>query len=335
MAKIFITGVAGLLGSHLAEQFLKEGHIVYGVDSLSIGLRSNVPEGVKFAELDLKYQDNIDSAIAEAQPDVIHHCAAWAHEGLSSFAPKLITQNIYNIFLNTLVPSIRNNVKWFVQYSSMAVYGNQKPPFIETMGRQPVDIYGIAKSAAEAALESLSDVHNFKYTIIRPHNLIGERQLVDPYRNVAMIMMNRIMQGKPPIIYGDGEQKRSFSYVGDAIPCLTPIGLTVFLDKEIVNIGPTEEYTINQLAQTILSEFHREDLQPIHIEDRPKEVKYAWCTNDKAKRLLGFETKTSFSEAIHKMAEWAKSQGPRDFKYLDELELEGPNLPSTWKNKSI
>lgn len=327
--KVLITGVAGLLGSHLAEQFLKEGHEVYGIDNLSIGLASNVPEGVKWIQVDLK-DNNFDLTGI----DIVHHCAAWAHEGLSSFAPKLITENIYNIFLNTLVSSINSKVKWFVQYSSMAVYGGQIPPFDEDFPRKPVDVYGIAKAACEASLESLSDVHDFRYTIIRPHNLIGERQLVDPYRNVAMIMINRIMQGKAPIIYGDGEQKRAFSYVGDAIPCLTQIGITKFPDKEIINIGPTEEYSINQLAEAILKEFNS-DLKPIHMENRPKEVKNAWCTNDKAKRLLGFETKTSFEEAIHKMVSWARTQGPREFKYLDQLELTGDKVPLTWKNKII
>lgn len=327
--KILITGVAGLLGSHLAEQFLKEGHEVYGIDNLSIGLASNVPKGVTWIEADLR-TDELDLS----EIDIVHHCAAWAHEGLSSFAPKLITENIYNIFLNTLVPSINSKVKWFVQYSSMAVYGSQTPPFNEDLPRKPVDVYGIAKASCEQALESLSDVHDFNYTIIRPHNLIGERQLVDPYRNVAMIMMNRIMQGKAPIIYGDGEQKRAFSYVGDAIPCLTKIGINVFPNKEIINIGPTEEYTINHLAEVVLKEFES-DLKPIHMDDRPKEVKNAWCTNTKAKELLGFETKTSFEEAVRKMVTWAKTQGPREFKYLDNLELTGDKIPKTWKDKLI
>lgn len=334
MSRILITGVAGLIGSHLAEQLVKDGHEVYGVDNLSIGSRSYVPEGVKFTRLDLKYPEDILSAVEEAKPQVIHHCAAWAHEGLSSFSPSLITQNIYNIFLNTLIASIRNYTGWFVQYSSMAVYGSQTPPFDETLERRPVDVYGIAKASAEAALESLSDVHDFRYTIIRPHNLIGERQLVDPYRNVAMIMMNRIMQGKPPIIYGDGEQKRAFSYVGDVVPALLRIGNGIFPDKEIINVGPTEEYSINQLAQAILEEFNS-DLKPIHVDARPKEVKYAWCTNEKAKKILEYETKTTFRDAIHKMAEWAKAQGPKPFKYLDRLELEGKNLPVTWRDKII
>lgn len=327
--KILITGVAGLLGSHLAEQLLKDGHEVYGIDNLSIGLQSNVPDGVKWIQADLR-DNNFDlNGI-----DIVHHCAAWAHEGLSSFAPKLITENIYNIFLNTLVSSINSKVKWFVQYSSMAVYGGQLPPFDEDFPRKPVDVYGIAKAACEQSLESLSDVHDFNYTVIRPHNLIGERQLVDPYRNVAMIMMNRIMQGKPPIIYGDGEQKRAFSYVGDAIPCLTKIGIDVLPNKEIINIGPTEEYTINHLAETILKEFNS-DLKPVHMDDRPKEVKNAWCTNDKARKVLGYETKTTFEEAIYKMVTWARTQGPREFKYLDHLELIGDKIPLTWQKRLI
>lgn len=332
--KILITGVAGLMGSHLAEHFLKEGHEVYGIDNLSIGLISNVPKGAKFFKIDMRNKEELAAIIKEIEPDIVHHCAAWAHEGLSQFAPILITENIYNIFLNLLIPCIKYNVKHFIQYSSMAVYGKQTPPFSEDLERKPEDIYGIAKAACEYALEILSDVHEFNYTIIRPHNLIGERQLVDPYRNVAMIMMNRIMQGKAPIIYGDGEQKRSFSYVGDAIPCLAKIGVDVFPNGEIINIGPTEEYSINYLAEIILKEFES-DLKPIHMLDRPREVKFAWCTNDKAKRLLGFEVKTSFEDAIRKMIRWAKSQGPREFKYLDALELEGKNIPEAWKNKLI
>jgi UDP-glucose 4-epimerase len=147
-----------------------------------------------------------------------------------------------------------------------------------------------------------------------------------------MIFMNRIMQGKPPLIYGDGEQKRAFSYIKDAIPAM--IKAEDVLNGEIINIGPTEEFTINYLAQTILKEFDS-NLKPVHMADRPQEVKNAWCTNDKARLLLGYETKTTFEEAIHKMSVWAKKQGPREFKYLDNLELEGVNVPLTWKEKII
>lgn len=332
--KILITGIAGLMGSHLARDFLDKGYEVYGIDNLSIGLSSNVPEGVKFEKLDMRNREALASYIENIKPDIVHHCAAWAHEGLSQFAPILITDNIYNIFLNLLIPCIRYKVKYFIQYSSMAVYGDQTPPFHEGLDRKPEDIYGIAKASCERALEILGDIYDFSYTIIRPHNLIGEGQLVDPYRNVAMIMMNRIMQGKAPIVYGDGKQKRAFSYVGDAIPCLVKLGIELKPRGEIINIGPIEEYTINYLAKTILKEF-KSKRKPIHMPPRPREVKYAWCTNDKAKRLLGFETKTSFKEAIHRMAEWAKSQGPRPFRYLDNLELVNEKTPKTWSKQLI
>lgn len=335
MSKILITGVAGLLGSHLAEQLLQQGHIVYGVDNLAIGIKENVPAGVRFAKMDLKNAEDIDSVIAESKPDIIHHCACAAYEGLSQFAPMMVTENTYNITLNTLVPAIRYKVKRFVQYSSMAVYGDQLPPFNEKMRLKPVDVYGVGKVAAEEAIKILSEVHWMEYTILRPHNLIGERQIVDPYRNVAMIFMNRVMQGKPPIIYGDGEQKRAFSYVGDAIPAMIRAGEQSNTIAQTINIGPTEEYTINYLAEVVLKELNRSDLVPIHVEERPKEVKNAWCTNAKAKKLLGYATKTTFEEAVHKMAKWAKEIGPKAFPYLEQLELEGQNIPSTWRDKTL
>jgi len=330
--KYLVTGCAGLVGSHLCEELLKRGHIVYGIDNLSIGTIENIPKGVIFYEADLNSGSFVDGIFSIIRPDIVHHCACWAYEGLSQFCPRLVTENTYNIMLNVLVSSIKYKVKRFIQYSSMAVYGNQTPPFVEFMERKPTDVYGVAKAAAEQSLEILSQVHGIQYTILRPHNIIGEHQLVDPYRNVAMIFMNRIMQGKPPIIYGDGEQKRAFSYIKDAIPAM--IRAEKIKSGKIINIGPTEEFTVNYLAEVILREFDSK-LKPIHVADRPREVKNAWCSNYEARRSLGYKTKTTFEEAIHKMAVWAKKQGPREFKYLENLELEGNLVPKTWKDKLI
>lgn len=336
MSRILVTGAAGFMGSHLAEYLSKQGHDVYGIDNMSIGVWENIPKSIHFAKMDMCDADDMTSLIEECKPEIVFHLAAWAHEGLSQFMPKLITENNYNAFMNMIVPAIRNGMKKIVVFSSMSVYGNQPPPFDETFPRRPEDIYAIAKSAMEYATEVLADVHEFDYTIIRPHNVYGPRQaLHDPYRNVIGIMMNRVMKGVPPIIYGDGEQTRSFTYIDDVTPYVAKVGFTNETNGEIINIGPIEEYSINHLADTILKAFDRTDLTPEHVDDRPREVKHAYCTNEKAQELLGYKTSVTLEEGIQRMAEWAKKRGPTEFVYLDNLELEGSKIPKTWQNKTI
>lgn len=323
------------MGSHLAEYLAKEGHEVYGIDNLSIGLMSNVPATIKFAKIDMRNTEDMQSLIAECQPELVYHLACWAHEGLSQFMPILITENNYNTFLNLIVPAINNGMKRIVVCSSMSVYGGQLPPFSEDMPRRPEDVYAVAKTAMETTTEVLADVHGFDYTIIRPHNVYGPRQMLhDPYRNVVGIFINRLLNGKPPIVYGDGEQTRAFSYIDDVTPYLAQSGFVDAAKGEIINIGPTEEYSLNTLARTVLAAFDS-PLQPIHVSDRPREVKHAYCTNDKAQRLLGYTTTTNLVDGVKRMVEWAKTQGPQQFVYLDELELTGEKVPDTWKKKLI
>jgi len=334
--KILVTGVAGFMASHLAEYLANQGQEVYGIDNESIGLRSNVPTNIKYAKIDMRNAEDMASLIDEVKPELVYHLAAWAHEGLSQFMPILITENNYNAFLNLIVPCIRNNMRRIVVCSSMSVYGSQTPPFNEDMPRSPEDIYAIAKASMERATEVLADVHGFDYTIIRPHNVYGPRQaLHDPYRNVVGIFINRILQGKPPIIYGDGNQTRAFSYIDDVTPSLVAAGMLPAAIGQIINIGPTEEYTVNKLADEVLLAFggDAQKLTPIHFPDRPREVKEAYCTNTKAKKILGYKTQTTFSDGIKRFVEWAKQQVPSEFKYLDQLELEGNKIPDTWKKK--
>lgn len=336
MSKILVTGAAGFMGSHLAELLANQGHEVYGIDNESIGLKSNVPENIKYARMDMRNAEDMASVIEECKPEIIFHLAAWAHEGLSQFMPRLITENNYNTFLNLIVPAIQNGLKRIIVFSSMSVYGAQTPPFSEELSRQPEDVYAIAKTAMEEAVEILSEVHGFEYVIIRPHNVYGPKQaLHDPYRNVVGIFMNRVMKGLPPIIYGDGEQTRAFTYIDDVIPYVAKAGFLDECKSQIYNIGPVEEYSINRLAQAVLTAFERTDLSPEHVADRPKEVKHAYCTNQKAIDTLGYKTSVTLEQGITNMAKWAQEQGPQEFRYLDKLELSGENIPTTWKNKLI
>ncbi len=331
--KILVTGVAGFIASHLAEHLANEGHEVLGIDNLSIGRQSNVPKNIHFTIADMRDKRSMELYINSHKPELVYHLACWAHEGLSQFMPAHITENNYNAFLNLIVPAINNGMKKIVVCSSMSVYGDQNTPFYEFMDRKPTDIYAIAKTAMEEATEVLADVHGFDYTIIRPHNVYGPKQILsDPYRNVVGIFVNRIMQGKAPIIYGDGEQTRAFSYIDDVTPYIAKAGFLSETNGEIINVGPLEEFTINKLAETVLSAFGSE-LKPIYYPDRPREVKHAFCANEKAKRLLGYKTTITLEEGVKQMVEWAKTIGPQTFQYLDQLELTGDKVPKTWKEK--
>jgi len=194
--KILVTGSAGFMGSHLVDFLENENHEVFGVDDLSGGFLVNIKNKKSFKQLDLRDTNETDKLIKELKPQIIFHLAAWAHEGLSQFCPIRITENNYNAYLNVLVASVKYNVNKVVCCSSMSVYGHgRKPPFNETDLRQPEDIYAIAKTAMENATEIFHKVYKIDYTIVRPHNLIGPRQnMADPYRNVAAIFINRLLQ---------------------------------------------------------------------------------------------------------------------------------------------
>lgn len=338
--KILVTGSLGFMGSHLAEYLSFNGHEVIGMDNLSTGFNANGTDDVLTHKVDLVLEpERVSHIIEEFQPDIVYHLAAWAHEGLSQFCPIKITENNYNATLNVLIPAIRVGVKRFVFTSSMSVYGDGIPPFDESMERAPADIYAVAKTASERAIELLSSVHNFDYTIIRPHNVYGEKQnLSDPYRNVVGIFMRRVLNNQPLVVYGDGEQTRAFSYIDDVTPYLAKAGWAPESSKEIINIGPLEEFTINHLAETV-SKIAGKPAVIEHVPDRPLEVKHAYCTNDKAQRLLGYKTSVTFEEGLTNMFNWAKELhdggGIADPKYLDELEIVNESTPKTWTKKSL
>lgn len=329
----FITGVAGFLGSHLAEALLKDGHRVIGCDNLIGGYIDNVPSGVEFHAIDCRDRSHLVNIMKDVE--IVYHCACTAYEGLSVFSPSLITDNTYGITISVLSASIANKVKRFVYCSSMARYGTQDTlPFLESMIPKPQDPYGIAKYAAELSIKNLCEVHGMKYVIAVPHNIIGPRQKYDdPFRNVASIMINLMLQGRQPIIYGDGEQKRCFSFVKDVVDPLIKMGYQENVVGEIINVGPDEEYiTINELAK-IIAELLDFDLKPIYMPGRPQEVKLASCSAEKARKLLDYKTSITLREGLLDMINYIKNREAKPFKYHLELEIVSDKTPRTWKDR--
>jgi len=332
MSKVFITGVAGFLGSHLADRMIERGHEVVGCDNLIGGYLDNVPSQVEFYQYDCIYLNSMNKIMKGC--DIVYHCAATAYEGLSVFSPHLISKNIFEASASIISAAVSNNVKRFVLCSSMARYGENQVPFTEDMVPNPQDPYGISKYASELMLQNLAETHGMEYVITVPHNIIGPRQKYDdPYRNVASIFINRMLQGNQPIIYGDGEQKRCFSFVQDDIECLEKAAFQSDLNGQIINIGPDEEFvTINELAR-ITAELLGFDLKPIYVPDRPQEVKLANCSADKARKLLGYSTSYTLKKGMREMIEWIKERGSKPFRYHLDLEIINQKTPKTWKDK--
>jgi len=332
--KVFVTGAAGFLGSHLAEAFVQQGAHVVGCDNMIGGDLSNLPEGIQFEQADCCDVDAMKRLTRGV--DLVYHCAAIATEGLSVFSPALIAQHVYQNTAAVLAGAASAKVKRFVNCSSMARYGAAPAPFTEETTPQPVDPYGIAKYAAELLVRNVAETHGFEYVIAVPHNIIGPKQKYDdPYRNVASIMINRMLQGKQPIIYGDGGQKRTFSFVQDCVDPLLRMGSIEGISGEVINIGPDEEYTsILELARTIadLLDF---DLDPIFVPERPREVRYATCSADKARRLLGYETKVTLREGLQSIIDWVRANGTKPFQYHLPIEIDSPLVPKTWQQRMM
>jgi len=266
--------------------------------------------------------------------DVVYHCAATAYEGLSVFSPYIVTKNIVGITTSLVTAAAVNGVKRFIYCSSMARYGTNKVPFTEDMIPKPQDPYGIGKVAGEDLVKSICDTHGMDWVIAVPHNIIGPRQKYDdPYRNVASIMINLMLQDRQPIIYGDGKQKRCFSFVQDDIDILYEMIQSKNALGQIINIGPDEEFvTINELAE-IIAELLNFNLKPIYKKGRPQEVFLANCSADKARNLFNYKTKVSLKEGLESIIDYIKDRGAKKFKYHLDLEIINDLTPETWKNK--
>jgi len=329
--KILITGIAGLLGSRLADWIIENtSHSVVGVDDLSGGYIENVNKEAKFYQINLVDLKKTQEVFEAEKPDVVYHFAAYAAEGLSPFIRKFNYENNLIASTNLVTLSIKFDVSRFIFASSMSVYGGcHKPPFTEEMLPTPVDPYGIAKYAVEQDLAVANDQHGLEYTIIRPHNFYGINQNIwDKYRNVLGIWMHQIINGQQPTIFGDGTQTRAFSYVDDSVIPMWNAAIKEECKGQIINLGGIKEYSINEACQTLL-DITGTDIKPVYLEQR-HEVQHAWSSWEKSVDLLEFEHKVDLEEGLIKTWNWALQQPSREQFVWSEYELDN-GIYSYWK----
>jgi len=327
---ILITGCAGLIGANYSRHCLNNGHKVIGIDNLSGGYKDFLPkhDNFIFYQLDIMDDVGLSDIFLKEKPDVVYHFAAYAAEGLSPFIRNFNYKNNILCSMNVINECIKHNCK-IIFTSSMAVYGDQNPPFLENMDTKPIDPYGIAKNAVEMDIKLAGEQFDLNYTIIRPHNIIGKYQNIwDKYRNVVGIFIRKAINKEPIIIYGDGNQTRAFSDIQYYMDAFDSIANN--FNKETFNIGADKYFSLNYIAEIVSNCAKKYSIETTieHLEPR-HEAKHAYCDHSKAKLKLGFKDSTNVEKLIESMFEWALSEPNRPvLKIKYEIEK---NIYSYWK----
>ena len=329
MSSVLVTGGAGFIGSHVAEELLKRNHGVVILDDLSGGFMDNVARGAQFVQGSVTDPELINQLFDEHRFDYVFHLAAYAAEGLSHFIKRFNYHNNLIGSVNLINASVKTGVKCFVFTSSIAVYGaNPELPMTEETLPYPEDPYGIAKLAIEHELRVCKEMFDLNYIIFRPHNVYGERQNIgDKYRNVVGIFMNQALQGRPMTIFGDGEQKRAFSYIADVAPVIARSVEVPGALNQLFNVGANTPYTVNELAQTVALAMGVEP-EITHLPAR-NEVKYAYSSHEKLERIFGTPKLVSLEAGVEKMAKWVKEHGARKSQKFKNIEIT-KNFPAAW-----
>ena len=328
MAVSLVTGGAGFIGAHVVNELVKSGHEVIVLDDLSGGYIENINPKAKFIKGSVINYELVQKIFSQYKFDYVYHLGAYAAEGLSHFIRRFNYDNNLIGSINLINESIRHKVKSFVFTSSIAVYGSAKPPMREDMVPQPEDPYGISKFTVELDLRAAHEMFGLNYIIFRPHNVYGEFQNIgDRYRNVVGIFMNQLMQERPLSVFGNGKQTRAFSYISDVAPAIANCVTVPLAKNQIFNIGADKEYTVLDLAETIMKVMGVKG--DIRLLEARNEVAHAYADHHLARTVFNLNSFTDLETGLSRMAEWVKKSGIRKSSRFTAIEL-NEKLPPFW-----
>lgn len=309
--KILITGGAGFIGSHLADLLEKGNHIVI-LDNLSSGTRNNIAhhEGkthIQFIEGDVRDKPLLSRICKDI--DVVFHLAVQCLR-LSLRDPETNHEVNATGTINLLQASLEHAVERFVYVSSSEVYGTAlHVPMSEDHPCNPMTVYGASKLAGELYTLAYHKTYGLQSIVVRPFNTYGPREhLQGAYGEVIPRFVVRILNGNPPVIFGNGRQTRDFTYVSDTIQGIMQASECDEMIGQTVNIARGKEVSINSLAEIISKKLGGSGLKPQYEEQRPGDVTRHYADIAKAERLFHYRPGTDIERGIELYLEWFKAQ---------------------------
>ena len=297
-----VTGGAGFIGSHLVELLMRKGFSVRVLDNLSTGRLENIREHLndpqfRFVRGDIRDRQSVEEAIRGVQ--AVFHLAAITSVPYSVKHPEITRQVNVEGTRKLLEACLRGGAERFIFVSSCAVYGEPEYlPVDEGHPTRPVSPYAESKLEAENLCREFQERYGLRTTVIRPFNVYGPGMRNDQYGGVIARFIERLRLGKPPVIYGDGEQTRDFVHVEDAVRAMV---LALESRKAVgrtFNVATGAPTSINRLAQLLIELHGADGIEAKHRKARAGDVRYSYADIQEARDVLGFEPRISLKEGL-------------------------------------
>lgn len=319
--KVLVTGGAGFIGSHLVDELAKNNHVVV-LDDFSSGERENIihhegKDNVEIITGDIRDKNFLYNVVKDT--DIVYHFAVQCLR-ISIKKPGVTHEVNATGTLNLLTASLENSVKRFIYVSSSEVYGTAVyVPMNEMHPCEPTTVYGASKFAGELYTSAYYRTYGLKSIVVRPFNTYGPREhLLGVYGEVIPRFVLRILNGMPPIIFGDGTQTRDFTYVSDTVRGIIMASECDAMIGQTVNIARGQEVSVNELADIIANRLGKKDLRPVYECRRPGDVMRHYADISKAERLFGYRPEVDIEDGLGLYIDWFNSKNYDVSKLLKE-----------------
>lgn len=308
--KCLVTGGAGFIGSNLADELIRQGAKVKIIDDLSTGFRENLEEikgDFDFIEGSLNEPEKLKRAVENV--DIIFHQAALPSVPRSVENPEATHQACVNATFNLLNAAKENNVKRLIYAASSSAYGDQPTlPKVETMIPKPLSPYAAAKLMGEYYCQVFSRVYDLETICLRYFNVFGPRQNPSSmYSGVISRFIDALMKNETPVIYGDGEQSRDFTYITNVVNANIKASQTNEGIGEVMNAANGDRISLNELLDVLKNITGKPDVKADYKEERKGDVKHSQADNTRAVECLNFEKIVGLEEGLQKTIEWWKT----------------------------